>query len=182
MKSSIITNGRYRKKYGQTRSKAHKIKVIKTMTETEEGQTGCRYDNRTKKQAQPSNKDIAILYRTNGQSRIFEEQLRKYNIPYRVYGGLSFYSRKEIKDLIAYMRLTINDKDDEALKRVINYPRRGIGESTIEQISQLADDNDMSMWEVLTKIEFNNRSRKSIGEFVQLIYAFKAKAGQIQCL
>lgn len=76
------------------------------------------------------------------------------------------------------MRLTINDKDDEALKRVINYPRRGIGESTIEQISQLADDNDMSMWEVLTKIEFNNRSRKSIGEFVQLMYAFKAKAAK----
>ena len=166
------------KKIWTDRAEGHKIKVIKTMTETEEGKRVADTIIEQKNRHNLHNKDIAILYRTNGQSRIFEEQLRRHNIPYRVYGGLSFYSRKEIKDLIAYMRLTINDKDDEALKRVINYPRRGIGESTIEQISQLADDNDMSMWEVLTKIEFNNRSRKSIGEFVQLMYAFKAKAAK----
>jgi len=166
------------KKIWTDRIEGFKIKVIKTMTETEEGKRVADTIIEQKNRFNLHNKDIAILYRTNGQSRIFEEQLRRYNIPYRVYGGLSFYSRKEVKDLIAYMRLTINDKDDEALKRVINYPRRGIGESTIEQISQLADDNDMSMWEVLTKIEFNNRSRKSIGEFVQLIHAFKAKASK----
>jgi len=166
------------KKIWTDRIEGYKIKVIKTMTETEEGKRVADTIIEQKNRFNLHNKDIAILYRTNGQSRIFEEQLRRYNIPYRVYGGLSFYSRKEVKDLIAYMRLTINDKDDEALKRVINYPRRGIGESTIEQISQLADDNDMSMWEVLTKIEFNNRSRKSIGEFVQLIHAFKAKASK----
>nr|MBP6238511.1 UvrD-helicase domain-containing protein [Saprospiraceae bacterium] len=166
------------KKIWTDRAEGHKIKVIKTMTETEEGKRVADTIIEQKNRHNLHNKDIAILYRTNGQSRIFEEQLRRHNIPYRVYGGLSFYSRKEIKDLISYMRLTINDKDDEALKRVINYPRRGIGESTIEQISQLADDNDMSMWEVLTKIEFNNRSRKSIGEFVQLMYAFKAKAAK----
>lgn len=166
------------KKIWTDRAEGHKIKVIKTMTETEEGKRVADTIIEQKNRHNLHNKDIAILYRTNGQSRIFEEQLRRHNIPYRVYGGLSFYSRKEIKDLIAYMRLTINDKDDEALKRVINYPRRGIGESTIEQISQLADDNDMSMWEVLTKIEFNNRSRKSIGEFVQLMFAFKAKAAK----
>jgi superfamily I DNA/RNA helicase len=79
---------------------------------------------------------------------------------------------------MAYMRLTVNDKDDEALKRVINYPRRGIGDSTIDQISQLADDNDMSMWEVLSKIELNSRARKNIGDFVQLMHAFKAKAAK----
>ena len=166
------------KKIWTDRAEGHKIKVIKTMTETEEGKRVADTIIEQKNRHNLHNKDIAILYRTNGQSRIFEEQLRRHNIPYRVYGGLSFYSRKEIKDLISYMRLTINDKDDEALKRVINYPRRGIGESTIEQISQLADDNDMSMWEVLTKIEFNNRSRKSIGEFVQLMFAFKAKAAK----
>jgi len=166
------------KKIWTDRAEGHKIKVIKTMTETEEGKRVADTIIEQKNRHNLHNKDIAILYRTNGQSRIFEEQLRRHNIPYRVYGGLSFYSRKEIKDLISYMRLTINDKDDEALKRVINYPRRGIGESTIEQIAQLADDNDMSMWEVLTKIEFNNRSRKSIGEFVQLMYAFKAKAAK----
>jgi DNA helicase-2/ATP-dependent DNA helicase PcrA len=166
------------KKIWTDRDLGHKIKLVKTMTETEEGKRVADTIIEQKNRFNLANKDIAILYRTNGQSRIFEEQLRKYGITYRVYGGLSFYSRKEIKDLIAYMRITINDKDDEALKRVINYPRRGIGESTIEQISQLADDNDMSMWEVLTKIEFNNRSRKSIGEFVQLIHAFKSKVAK----
>ncbi len=176
--NEVINNNKrqIQKKIWTDKIEGNKIKVIKTMTETEEGKRVADTIIEQKNRFNLHNKDIAILYRTNGQSRIFEEQLRRYNIPYRVYGGLSFYSRKEIKDLIAYMRLTINDKDDEALKRVINYPRRGIGESTIEQISQLADDNDMSMWEVLTKIELNNRSRKSIGEFVQLIHAFKAKA------
>lgn len=164
------------KKIWTDRVEGNKIKVIKTMTETEEGKRVADTIIEQKNRYNLANREFAILYRTNGQSRVFEEQLRRYNIAYRVYGGLSFYSRKEIKDLIAYMRLTINDKDDEALKRVINYPRRGIGDSSIDQISQLANDNDLSMWEVLTKIEFNNRSRKSIGEFVELIRAFKAKA------
>ncbi|MBC7885582.1 MAG: UvrD-helicase domain-containing protein [Saprospiraceae bacterium] len=164
------------KKIWTDRIEGNKIKIIKAATETEEGKRVADTIIEQKNRFNLQNKDIAILYRTNGQSRVFEEQLRRYNIQYRVYGGLSFYSRKEVKDLIAYMRLTINDKDDEALKRVINYPRRGIGESTIDNIAQLADDNDLSMWEVLTKIEFNNRSRKSIGDFVTLIRAFKAKA------
>jgi len=166
------------KKIWTDRVEGHKIKIIKTMTETEEGRRVADTIIEQKNRHNLANKEIAILYRTNGQSRVFEEQLRRYNIQYRVYGGLSFYSRKEIKDIIAYMRLTVNDKDDEALKRVINYPRRGIGDSTIEQIAQLAEDNDVSMWEVLTKIDFNARSRKSIGEFVQLIHAFKAKASK----
>src|SRR5690606_16450496 len=122
------------------------------------------------------NKDFAILYRTNSQSRTFEEQLRRYNIPYAIYGGLSFYSRKEIKDGLAYMRLVTNDNDDEALTRSINYPKRGIGDSTVDNIASLAEDNDMSMWEVLTKIDFSQRSRKGMVDFVQLIKAFKAKA------
>lgn len=164
------------KKIWTERTEGSKIKIIKALTETEEGKRVADTIIEHKNRFNLHNKDFAILYRTNGQSRIFEEQLRRYNIPYRVYGGLSFYSRKEIKDLMAYMRLTVNDKDDEALKRVINYPRRGIGDSTIEQIGQLADDNDMSMWEVLTKIDFNARSRKNIGDFVKLIQAFKLKA------
>ena len=166
------------KKIWTDRIEGNKIKIIKASTETEEGKRVADTIIEQKNRHNLHNKDIAILYRTNGQSRIFEEQLRRHNILYRVYGGLSFYARKEVKDLIAYMRLTINDKDDEALKRVINYPRRGIGESTIENISKLADDNDMSMWEVLTKIDFNQRSRKSIGDFVQLFHAFKAKAAK----
>ena len=178
--NEVINNNKrqIQKKIWTDRIEGHKIKVIKTMTETEEGKRVADTIIEQKNRFNLANKDFAILYRTNGQSRIFEEQLRRYNIAYRVYGGLSFYSRKEIKDLIAYMRVTINDKDDEALKRAINYPRRGIGDSTVDQISQLAEDNDISMWEVLTKIEFNNRSRKSLGEFVQLIHAFKTKVAK----
>ena len=82
--------------------------------------------------------DFAILYRTNAQSRIFEEALRKRNIPYRVYGGISFYQRKEIKDMLAYLRLAVNHNDDEALKRIINYPARGIGDVTLEKLEEYA--------------------------------------------
>jgi DNA helicase II / ATP-dependent DNA helicase PcrA len=167
------------KKIWTDRIEGHKIKIIKAATETEEGKRVADTIIEQKNRFNLGNKEIAILYRTNGQSRIFEEQLRRYNIVYRVYGGLSFYSRKEIKDLIAYMRLVVNDKDDEALKRVINYPRRGIGDTTVDQIAQLASDNDMSMWEVLSKISFaTSRSRKSLETFVQLILAFKAKASK----
>ena len=164
------------KKIWTDRMEGPKIKIIKSMTETEEGKRVADTIIEQKNRYNLSNKDIAILYRTNGQSRIFEEALRRYNLNYRIYGGLSFYQRKEVKDLIAYMRLTVNDKDDEALKRVINYPRRGIGDSTVDGIMQIANDNDMSMWDVIGKIEFNARAKKSIGEFVTLIQAFKAYA------
>jgi DNA helicase II / ATP-dependent DNA helicase PcrA len=155
------------------RTEGPKIKVIKTMTEAEEGKRIADNIIEQKNRYNLANKDIAILYRTNGQSRTFEESLRRYNIAYRIYGGLSFYARKEIKDMVAYMRMTVNDKDDEALKRIINYPRRGIGDSTIEGIKQIADDNDISMWEVLSRIEFNGRAKKRIVEFVNLILAIK---------
>ncbi len=166
------------KKIWTDKSDGNKIKINKSMTETEEGKRVTDMIIEQKNRFNLANKDFAILYRTNGQSRIFEEQLRRHNIHYKIYGGFSFYSRKEIKDIMAYMRLTINDKDDEALKRIINYPRRAIGETTVQQLSKLADDNDMSMWEVLTKIDFNSRSRKNIGEFVELMRAFKAKAAK----
>lgn len=166
------------KKIWTQKSEGNKIKINKSMTETEEGKRVADMIIEQKNRFNLANRDIAILYRTNGQSRIFEEQLRRYNIPYRIYGGFSFYSRKEIKDLMAYMRLTINDKDDEALKRIINYPKRAIGDTTIKQLAKLADDNNMSMWEVLTQIDFNSRSRKNIGDFVELMRAFKAKAAK----
>jgi DNA helicase-2/ATP-dependent DNA helicase PcrA len=164
------------KKIWTDRTAGQKIKIIKATSETEEGKRVADTIIEQKNRYNLQNKDFAILYRTNGQSRIFEEQLRRYNIQYRVYGGLSFYSRKEVKDMIAYLRLIVNDKDDEALKRVINYPRRGIGDTTVEQIAQLADDNDMSMWQVLSQIELSGRNRKSIGEFVDLIRRCKEKA------
>jgi DNA helicase-2/ATP-dependent DNA helicase PcrA len=176
--NEVINNNKrqIQKKIWTDKGEGEKIKVIKAMTETEEGKRIADSIVESKNRYNLRNSEIAILYRTNSQSRVFEEQLRRNNIAYRIYGGLSFYQRKEIKDIVAYMRLAVNDKDDEALKRIINYPRRSIGKTTIEKISKLADDNEMSMWQVLSQIDFGPRAKKSIGEFVQLIKAFKQKA------
>jgi DNA helicase II / ATP-dependent DNA helicase PcrA len=177
--NEVITQNtrQIQKKIWTDRIEGHKIKLIKAPTETEEGKRVADTIIEQKNRFNLANKDIAILYRTNSQSRIFEEQLRRYNIMYRVYGGLSFYARKEIKDLVSYMRLVVNDRDDEALKRVINFPKRGIGDTTIDQIAQVAADNDMSMWDVLTKVNFEGqRGKKNLSQFVQLIHAFKSKA------
>jgi len=155
----------------------HKIKVIKAVTETDEGKRIADSIVEQKNRFGLANRQIAILYRTNSQSRVFEECFRRSNIAYRIYGGMSFYSRKEIKDLIAYLRLTINPKDNEALKRVINFQRRGIGKTTIDNLIALSNDNDMSIMEVLTQVDFNARSKKSIGVFMQIIQkcAYKTK-------
>ena len=176
--NSVIGNNskQIQKKIWTDHIDGDKIKLIKTMTETEEGKRVSDTIIEQKNRHGLANKDIAILYRTNAQSRVFEEQLRRYNLAYRVYGGLSFYQRKEIKDLVAYMRLVVNPNDDEAFKRAVNTPKRGIGSTTIGQLQQLADDNQVSLWECLTSIEFNTRSKKSLGEFVQLINQFKQKA------
>lgn len=176
--NEVINNNKRQipKKIWTDKGEGEKIKVIKAMTETEEGKRIADSIVENKNRYNLRNSEIAILYRTNSQSRVFEEQLRRSNIAYRIYGGLSFYQRKEIKDLVAYMRLSVNDKDDEALKRIINYPKRSIGKTTIEKISKLADDNEMSMWEVLAQIDFGPRAKKSIGDFVQLIKSFKQKA------
>jgi DNA helicase-2/ATP-dependent DNA helicase PcrA len=120
-------------------------------------------------------KDFVILYRTNAQSRIFEEALRKINIPYRIYGGLSFYQRKEIKDIIAYMRLTVNPNDEEALKRVINYPARGIGDTTVNKIVATATTHNVGLWEVLAdplkyNLNINSGTAKKLESFRKIIY------------
>ncbi len=164
------------KKIWTDRLDGDKIKLIKVMTDSEEGRRVADGILEQKNRYHLANKEIAILYRTNGQSRIFEEWLRKYNIAYRIYGGTSFYQRKEVKDCLAYMRLTINPNDDEALKRVINYPRRGIGKTTIEQLIQIADDNNVSIWDCLTTIQFNGRAKQKLGKFVQLIQAMQQHA------
>ena len=121
--------------------------------------------------------DIAILYRTNAQSRTFEEAFRKQGIPYRVYGGLSFYQRKEIKDMIAYFRLAVNPNDEEALKRVINYPARGIGQTTVQKVLDAASAANVSVWQVLTNpgnyaLDINKGTLSKLESFVQLISAF----------
>lgn len=164
------------KKIWTEKEGGNKIKVIKAMTENEEGRRIADSIIEQKNRYNLQNKEIAILYRTNGQSRIFEEHLRRYNIAYRIYGGLSFYSRKEVKDLIAYMRMAVNDKDDEALKRVINYPRRGIGQKSVTQILEVAEANEISMWETLARIEYNAKSKRTVGEFVSMINEIKEKS------
>ena len=111
--------------------------------------------------------DFAILYRTNSQTRAFEDALRRKNIPYRVYGGLSFYQRKEIKDLVAYLRLLVNENDSEALLRVINYPTRGIGETTQNKLIVFADSQNVSLANVLDNLGDRKSTRlNSSHEFV----------------
>lgn len=134
-----------------------KLKIIKASTDNEEGQKIVTSIFETKMQNQAMNSDFAILYRTNAQSRAFEESLRKLNIPYKIYGGVSFYQRKEIKDLLSYYRLTINNSDDESLRRIINYPARGIGQTTIDKITVAAAEHDISMWTVISNLkDFNS--------------------------
>ena len=123
--------------------------------------------------------DIAILYRTNAQSRTFEEAFRKQDIPYRIYGGLSFYQRKEVKDMIAYFRLAVNPNDEEALKRVINYPARGIGATTVSKVIDAASQQGISVWQVLMNPanyipSMNRGTQVKLYEFVQLIEGFRA--------
>lgn len=126
-----------------------KIKIVKTYSDMEEAYIVANMISQSKLTHHDSYDEYAVLYRTNAQSRILEESLRKRNIPYRIYGGLSFYQRKEIKDVICYFRLSINPDDDEALRRVINYPARGIGETTMRKLQSVAAESGVSMWNVL---------------------------------
>src|SRR5690606_4900730 len=122
--------------------------------------------------------DFAVLYRTNAQSRSMEEALRKSNIPYKIYGGMSFYQRKEIKDLIAYFRLTFNNNDEEAFKRIINYPARGIGKTTIDKIILAADQNGKTLFEIASDAFrfLDSRAATAVSNFATTIQSFAATA------
>ena len=132
-------------------AEGEKIKLVRTMTDNDEGKFVADSIQEQKLRNHYNNKDFAILYRTNAQSRAFEESLRRMGIAYTIYGGISFYQRKEIKDIVAYLRLIVNPRDEEALKRIINYPGRGIGKTTIDKLVLFANENNFSMWEVLEK-------------------------------
>ena len=136
-----------RKTVFSEKEKGEKITVFTTFSDREEANKTADYILSLKKKFDYN--DFAILYRTNAQSRVFEEAFRKSGIPYKIYGGLSFYQRKEIKDVLAYFRLAINPYDEEALKRIINYPARGIGNTTIAKITECAHTQNVSMWEVI---------------------------------
>lgn len=165
-----------KKKIWTDRPGESKIKIIKTITDSEEGKRVADTIIEQKNRYGLENTQIAILYRTNAQSRVFEEHLRRYNIPYRIYGGMSFYQRKEVKDLMSYMRLTVNPKDDEAFKRVINYPKRGFGNKSLDTLIQFAEDNEISIFESIPMIEMSNRAKTVIMDFMKLIANFRMKA------
>lgn len=177
--SAVIAKNKdqFKKNIFTSNEDGDKIKVIRSSTDNEEGQKVASSIYETHFTQQARFKDFAILYRTNAQSRAFEEALRKLNIPYKIYGGLSFYQRKEIKDLLAYIRLTINNNDDESLKRIINYPTRGIGQTTIDKIMIAAMEHDTSMWQVLDNLKdfntgINSGTAAKISEFTTSIKTY----------
>lgn len=158
--------------------KGEDIKIVRTPSDNEEGRWVADSIHELKMREHYKNNDFAVLYRTNAQSRAFEEALRRLNIPYKIYGGMSFYQRKEIKDLLAYLKLTVNHYDEEALKRVINYPARGIGQTTIDKISIIAINENMRLWDVMENIhrtDFASRTKNAIEEFVMMMKSFAAQ-------
>ena len=155
-----------------------KIKVQRCTTDADEGREVASQIFELKMQEQRQNKEFAILYRTNAQSRAIEDALRKRDIPYRIYGGLSFYQRKEIKDLLAYLRLIVNPKDEESLKRVINYPARGIGQATLDKLIIGAKNHGISLFETLQNapqlnLSLNAGTLKKLESFVNLILSLQ---------
>lgn len=156
------------------------LDLIKASSDNEEGNLIANSIFEEKMNNSLHNSDFAILYRTNAQSRAFEEALRRKNIKYRIIGGLSFYQRKEIKDIIAYLRFTVNQNDEEAFKRIINLPKRGIGESTVAKIVVTADENNTGLWEVVSNVQklMPGRLSAPIDIFATLIKSFKIIASQ----
>ncbi|MCU0387588.1 MAG: UvrD-helicase domain-containing protein [Chitinophagaceae bacterium] len=154
-----------------------KIKLVRVMTDNDEGRFVADAILEQKLRNHFSNKDFAILYRTNAQSRAFEECLRRMNIPYRIYGGISFYQRKEIKDFLAYLRVIVNQNDEEALKRIINYPARGIGKTSLEKAVTVANEANVPLFDVFEKAAYygiKGASAEAIGQFVQMIRYFQS--------
>ena len=174
--NTIIANneGQIHKKVFSMNEEGEKIQVMQAMTDSEEG-FNVSSDIFDKRFAQQLNwSDFAVLYRTNAQSRIFEETLRRKNIPYKIYGGLSFYERKEIKDILVYFRMVINPEDEEALKRSINYPKRGIGDTTVDKIFELAATLNVTPWNILPEAgkhpeHFNAGTAKKLSLYVSVI-------------
>lgn len=154
-----------------------KIELASAFSDFEEGVIIANKISELRRNKEASYSDFVILYRTNAQSRVFEEALRKKNIPYRIYGGLSFYQRKEIKDVIAYFRMVVNPYDEEAFRRVINYPTRGIGATTLNKIVAAARLNNVSLWEIASdplnfNLDVNAGTAKKIAGFCELINSF----------
>ena len=177
--NQIIENnkGQIKKKLWTENEEGELIKLVRTMTDNEEGKYVADAIKELKLRNHINNQDFAILYRTNAQSRSFEESLRRLGIAYRIYGGTSFYQRKEIKDYLAYLRVIVNTQDEESIKRIINYPTRGIGKTTIEKAVVIANENGINMWKVLeasNSYGFKGNTQESISNFVTMIRYFQS--------
>lgn len=179
--NSIIAKneGQIKKVVFSENEDGEKIRIVSTSTDHEEGFMVASSIMDEKNNHRLYYNDFAVLYRTNAQSRIFEEALRKKNIPYKIYGAISFYQRKEIKDLLGYFRLIINKKDDEALKRIINYPARGIGKTTLDKLETASNQHNCSIWEVIQRLDklntgLNRGTIAKINLFKNLIDEYSA--------
>ncbi|QIG90754.1 UvrD-helicase domain-containing protein [Chryseobacterium sp. POL2] len=175
----------FKKNVFSENEEGEKIKIYRSLSDADEANFVAANIWEIRNREQRKFEDFAILYRTNSQTRAFEDALRKKNIPYRVYGGLSFYQRKEVKDFIAYLRLLVNENDAEALLRIINFPARGIGDTTQNKLIVFADQNNISLAEVLNNIGFysprlglNNGVLNKLGEFWAMIKAFQVMLKQ----
>ena len=172
------------KKVWTSNPQGDKIDVVQAYTDNDEGRVVAESIFETKMNKQLRHDQFAILYRTNAQSRSLEESLRKINIPYKIYGGLSFYQRKEIKDLLAYFRLSNNVNDEESFKRIVNYPMRGIGDTTLEKLVQAANAHAVSLWEVaenpqLYPIKLVSSTVHKLQEFTKMIQAFSLQMQEL---
>ena len=177
--NQVIKNnkGQIPKNLWTENQEGEKIKLVRTLTDNEEGKFVADTIQEQKLRNHYYNKDFAILYRTNAQSRSFEESLRKMGIPYRIYGGVSFYQRKEIKDLLAYLRVIVNTNDEEALKRIINYPVRGIGKTTTEKLVIIANEQNIPVFNVVVRAgEFGFRAGtlEALQNFATMIRYFQS--------
>jgi DNA helicase-2/ATP-dependent DNA helicase PcrA len=181
--NEVIANNKMqiRKVLWTDNTPGEKIVLMRTMTDSDEARFVADTIAEQKLRNHFHEKEFAILYRTNAQSRSFEENLRRKNIPYRIYGGLSFYQRKEIKDIIAYLRLIVNPRDEEALRRIINYPTRGIGKTTIEKATVIANQHNITLWEVLEQAAmfgFQAGTLYAIQGFVIMVKSFQTMLEQ----
>ena len=183
--NSLIEKNQWqiRKEVFSEKEKGEAIGVYQAYSDVEEGDIVVNKIAKLRREKRYAYSDFAILYRTNAQSRIFEEAMRKRSMPYRIYGGLSFYQRKEIKDVIAYFRLIVNPNDEEAFKRIINYPARGIGDTTVGKIIAAATGHNVSLWTVLCEplaygLNFNKGTVGKLQAFRELISAFITDAAE----
>ena len=181
--NEVIKNneGQIQKNLWTENKEGEKICLVRTMTDNDEGRFVADTIQEQRLRNHFNNNDFAILYRTNAQSRSFEESLRRMGIPYRIYGGVSFYQRKEVKDFIAYLRVVVNIKDEEALKRIINYPVRGIGKTTLEKCAIASNENNITLFEVISRageFGFKAGTLEALNNFVTMIRYFQTMLQQ----